>query len=194
MLKKLAAVLLLVGLVLPHSCGVSPLSGAWNGASAVIMFGIPVLVTIAYALHQLVPALARFHERNGAALHGFFRAVCLVLLGVYLGAALGDDAQPRGRIATGISFAIAGPLLYWQQGPGTKALRLPLLLLTIVGVAAIFAFARYVGDGLQYGGWVVTAGWGVAAGGGGRGVGGGGGRAARGERGRAGNAPRWSVC
>src|SRR5216117_464003 len=111
MLKKIAAVLLLVGLVLPHSCGVRPVLGAWQGLATAIMFGIPVLVTIAYVLHQLAPALARFHERHGAALHGFFRAVCFILLGVYLGAALGEDAEPRSRIAVAVSFAVTSALL-----------------------------------------------------------------------------------
>lgn len=164
MLKKLAAVVLLVGLVLPHSCGVRPVVGAWDGVGNAIMLGIPVLVTIAYALHQLVLALARFHARHGAALHGFFRAVCLVLLGMYLSAALGDDAAPRARIATAVSVVVAGALLFWQQSRGTKAQRLPLLLLTIVGVAALWAFVGWVGDGLQYGGWVFTAGWLLAVG------------------------------
>jgi len=133
MFKKVVAVLLLVGLVLPHSCGMVPVLGAWDGIATTIMFGIPVLVTIAYVLHQLVPALARFHERHGAALHGFFWAVCLVLLGAYLAEALGADDEPRTRIAIAVSFVIASALLIWQQRRGTKAQRLPLLLLTIVG-------------------------------------------------------------
>ena len=164
MLKKLAAVALLAGLVLHHSCGVSPLLGVWQGIATAIMFGIPVLATIVYALHQLLPALARFHERHGPALHGFFRAVSLVLLGVYLGAALGDDAEPRARIATAVTFAITSALLVWQQSRATKAQRLPLLLLTIVGVGAIYAFVVWVGEGLQYGGWVFTVGWLLAVG------------------------------
>jgi len=164
MLKKLAAVVLLAGLVLHHSCGVSPLTGVWQGVATTIMFGIPVLATIAYALHQLLPALARFHERHGAALHGFFRAVCFVLLGVYLGVALNDDAERRTRLATVVTLGITIVLLVWQQSRATKAQRLPLLLLTVVGVGAIYAFADYVGDGLQYGGWVFTAGWLLAVG------------------------------
>jgi hypothetical protein len=164
MLKKLAAVLLLVGLVLHHSCGVSPLLGVWQGVATTIMFGIPVLATLAYALHQLLPALARFHERHGAALHGFFRAVCFVLLGVYVGAALGDDAELRPRLATAATFVVTIALLVWQQSRATKAQRLPLLLLTVVGVGAIYAFVSYVGGGMQYGGWVLTAGWLLAVG------------------------------
>jgi len=164
MLKKLAAVLLLLGLALPHSCGVSPVLGAWDGIGTTIMFGIPVIVTIGYALHQLSPGIAQFHESRGAALHGFFRAVCLVLLGVFVGAALSDDAEPRSRIATAVSFVVASALLLWQQRRGTKAQRLPLLLLTIVGVAAVYAFVSWVGGGLQYGGWVFTASWLLAVG------------------------------
>jgi hypothetical protein len=164
MLKKVAALVLVVGLVLPHSCGVSPLRGSWDGILTGVMFGIPLLVTIAYALHQLVPGLARFHERNGAVLHGLFRALCLVLFGVYLGWVLGEDIEQRDRIATAVSLMIAAGLLVWQQRRGSKAQRLPLLLLTIVGTAAIYAFARFVGDGLQYGGWVLTAGWFLAVG------------------------------
>jgi hypothetical protein len=164
MLKKFAAVVLLAGLVLHHSCGVSPLIGVWQGITTAIMFGIPVLAAIAYALHQLLPGLARFHERHGAALHGFFRAVCLVLLGVYVGAALDDDAAQRARIATAVTFVITVALLVWQQGRATKAQRLPLLLLTVVGVGAVDAFVSYVGEGMQYGGWVLTAGWLLAVG------------------------------
>src|SRR6266702_4332231 len=147
MFKRLAAVVLLVGLVLPHSCGVSPLFGAWQGVATAIMFGIPVLVTIAYVLHHLAPALARFHERHGAALHGFFRAVCFILLGVYVGAALDEDSELRARIATGVSLVVTLALLLW-----------------VVGVGAIWAFVAYVGDGMQAGGWVFTVGWLLAVG------------------------------
>lgn len=159
MRKKLAAVVLLVALVLPYSCDTSPIRGSRAGPLTTLMFGIPVLVTIAYSLHQLWPALARFHERNGAALHGAFRALCLVLIGMYIGAALTEESSPRGRIATAASVLVAGGLLYWQQGRGTKAQRLPLLLLTVVGTAAVMVFVSFVGVGLQYGAWVFTGAW-----------------------------------
>jgi hypothetical protein len=81
-----------------------------------------------------------------------------------VGTALADDAEPRARIATVVSFVVASGLLFWQQSRATKAQRLPLLLLTIVGVGAVYAFAGWVGDGLQYGGWVFTAGWLLAVG------------------------------
>ncbi len=164
MLKKLVAVALLVGLALPHSCHTSPILGAWEGALWTVMFGVPVLVTVAYALHQLLPALARFHERHGAALHGFFRAICLVLFGVYFGTLLGEDVETGDRIAVSISLLVAAVLLLWQQGRGTKAQRLPLLLLTISGLAAVYAFGTFVGDGLDYGGWIVTTAWLLAVG------------------------------
>lgn len=75
MLKRLAAALLLVGLALPYGSGVRPLTGAWDGVEPSLMIGIPLLITIAYALHTFLPPLARFHERNGPALHGVFRVV-----------------------------------------------------------------------------------------------------------------------
>lgn len=164
MFKKVVAVVLLVGLVLPYSCDTSPILGAWDGALTTAMFGVPVLVTIAYALHQLLPALARFHERHGAALHGLFRAICLVLFGVYFGAVLGEDVETRDVIAISITLLVSAALLIWQQGRGTKAQRLPLLLLTIAGLGAVYAFALFVGRGLAYGGWIITAAWLLAVG------------------------------
>ncbi len=163
MFKKIVAVVLLAGLVLPYSCDTSPILGSWDGPLTTAMFGVPVLVTIAYALHQLLPALARFHERHGAALHGLFRAICLVLFGVYFGALLGEDVEARDRIAGSITLLVAAALLMWQQGRGTKAQRLPLLLLTIAGLGAVYAFAIFVGE-LAYGGWIVTAAWVLAVG------------------------------
>jgi len=164
MFKKTLAVLLLAGLVLPYSCDTSPILGSWDGALTTAMFGVPVLVTIAYALHQLLPALARFHERHGAALHGLFRAICLVLWGVYLGALLGEHTETRDLIALSITLLVAAALLIWQQGRGTKAQRVPLLLLTIAGLGAVYAFAWFVGRELAYGGWFVTAAWLLAVG------------------------------
>lgn len=163
MFKKIVAVVLLAGLVLPYSCGTTPILGSWSGALTTAMLGVPVLVTIAYALHQLLPALARFHHRHGAALHGLFRAICLVLFGVYLGASLGEDVEMGDRIAVAITLVVAAGLLIWQQGRGTKAQRLPLLLLTIAGLGAVYAFAVFFGE-LAYGGWIVTAGWLLAVG------------------------------
>ena len=164
MFKKIVAVVLLAGLVLPYSCDTSPILGSWGGGLTAAMFGVPVLVTIAYALHQLLPALARFHERHGAALHGLFRAICLVLFGVYFGALLGEDVDTRDVIAISTSLLVAAALLMWQQGRGTKAQRLPLLLLTIAGLGAVYAFALFVGKGLAYGAWILTAAWLLAAG------------------------------
>ena len=78
LLKKLAAALLLVGLVLPYGCDARPIAVLWSsGDDLALLFtvGVPVLAAIAYGLHALLPALARFHERHGAGLHGIFRAV-----------------------------------------------------------------------------------------------------------------------
>src|SRR3989475_6282875 len=113
-------------------------------------------------LFRSVPALARFHERHGAGLHGIFRAVFFLLAGAYLMRGLEgrDDNFPWFWL---IALLFCSGLLYWQQQRGTKTQRLPLLLLTIVGVPAVYYGTAFLTEGgLQYGGWVFTVGY-VAA-------------------------------
>lgn len=163
MLKKLAAALLAVGLVLPYGCDVRPLTGAWDGLEPSLLVGIPVLVAVAYVLHTFVPALARFHERNGQVLHGLFRVVYFVLAGMYVQVTIkGEDAPWFVGVA---ALVTTGAILYWSQRRGTKAQRLPLLLLIVVGLPAIYygVSGLHTGD-LQYGGWLLTAGWLLAVG------------------------------
>jgi len=161
LLKKLAAVLLLAGLALPYGCDARPITILWTGWDDLAMMfavGIPVLAAAAYGLHVLVSPLARFHERHGAGLHGIFRAVFFLLAGGYLirGLEAKEDDFPFWLIA----LLFCGGLLYWQQQRGTKAQRLPLLLLTIVGVPAVYYGTAFLGKGgLQYGGWVFTVGY-----------------------------------
>lgn len=158
MLKRLAAALLLVGLVLPYGSGVRPLTGAWDGLEPSLMIGIPLLITIAYVLHTFLPPLARFHERNGPALHGLFRVVYFVLAGMYVHD--GIDGGSDGWVFWVAALVVTGGLLYWAQGRGTKAQRLPLLLLVVVGLPAVSYCLSGLDTGdLQVGGWVFTAGW-----------------------------------
>ena len=165
MLKKLAAALLAVGLVLPYGCGVRPLIGAWDGIEPTFLVGIPVLVTIAYVLHTFVPALARFHERNGPFLHGVFRVVYFMLAGMSrpqpIAGGEGDDPWFLGVAA----LVVTGAILYWSQGRATKAQRLPLLLLMVVGIPAVYyCLSGLRTADLQYGGWLFTVGWLLAVG------------------------------
>jgi len=163
LLKKLAAALLLVGLVLPYGCDARPIAVLWSsGDDLALLFtvGVPVLAAIAYGLHALLPALARFHERHGAGVHGIFRAVFFLLAGAYLmrGVQGKEDDFPFWLIA----LLFCGGLLWWQQQRGTKAQRLPLLLLTIVGLPAVYYATAFLKGGMQYGGWVFTVGYVVA--------------------------------
>jgi hypothetical protein len=164
LVRRAAAVLLLAGLVLPYSCDARPITvlwSSWDDLATLFTVGIPVLVALAYGLHRLVPALARFHERNGAALHGLFRAVFFLLAGAYL--MRGLERRDKDFPSWLISLLFCGGLLVWQQQRGTKAQRLPLLLLTIVGLPALYYASALVPDGgMQYGGWVFTLGY-VAA-------------------------------
>lgn len=162
MLKKLAAVALLVGLCLPYTCDIRPITGAWDDLAGAIGIGIPVLIGVAYSLHVLLPPLARFHERHGAMLHGLFRMVYFVLAGYYLADATGDATTARDRLAVVAGLVVTGALLYWEQQRGTKAQRLPLLLLLVFGIPAVSYFLSTVPGGVQIGAWVVTAAYALA--------------------------------
>jgi hypothetical protein len=55
---------------------------------------------------------------------------------------------------------VTGVLIVWQERRGTKAARLPLLLLTTVGVAEVAYLAALLpGGDLRIGAWIFTAGW-----------------------------------
>jgi len=163
MLKKIGAVLLAAGLVLPYSPGLRVITAVWDDAAVILFQGSTVLILIAYVLHTFVPPLARFHARHGQALHGFFRMVFFVLAGAFFAtASAGRAGWPRLPHVI-IALAITGGLLYWEQGRGTKTTRLPLLLLICPGVPLIaYFFDTLHAGGLLYGGWVFTAGYVVA--------------------------------
>lgn len=160
MLKKLAALLLLVGLCLPYACDVRPITGVWHELPAILFLGIPVLATVIYVLHTLVPPLHAFHERNAAVLHGIFRVVYFGLVGGYLAFAVTKRDSSPGPIETAVALVVTGMLIVWQQRRGTKAARLPLLLLTAVGVPEVAFLIGFLWQGgVQAGAWVFTAGW-----------------------------------
>lgn len=160
MLKRLAALLLLVGLCLPYSCDVRPITGVWHDLSSILFLGIPVIATLIYCLHTLLPPLAAFHERNAALLHAVLRVVYFGLVGGYLAFAVKHRDEVPGLIDTAIALVVTGVLIVWQERRGTKAARLPLLLLTVVGVPEVAYLAALVpGGDLRVGGWVFTAGW-----------------------------------
>lgn len=164
MLKRIGAALLAVGLFLPYASESRIITAVWQDARTILFQGVPVLITIAYVLHRFVPPLARFHERNGQALHGVFRVVFFVLVGAYLATALSTERlgwPTRGPVV--VALAITGAALYWSQGRATKTARLPLLLLICAGVPTIAVFVDTLRAGaLQYGAWVFTAGYAVA--------------------------------
>lgn len=158
MLKKLAAVLLGVGLCLPYSCDVRPITGVWDNLQGILFLGLPVLAAVAYVLHTLVPPLAAFHERNGRALHAILRVLYFGLAGAYLAYALTKNSDWPGVLPVAAALVVTGMLLIWQQGRGTKASRVPLLLLLCAGVPMI-AYAVELRTDLRVGAGLVIAGW-----------------------------------
>jgi hypothetical protein len=160
MLKRLAAILLLVGLCLPYGCDVRPITGVWHDLPSILFLGIPVIATLVYVLHTLVPPLAAFHDRNAAVLHAIFRVIYFGLVGGYLAFAVKHRDDTPGLIDTAIALVVTGLLIVWQERRGTKAARLPLLLLTTVGVAEVAYLAALLpGGDLRIGAWIFTAGW-----------------------------------
>lgn len=169
LLKKLGAVLLLVGLLLPYGWGVRPVTTLWPGVGAdefrtLVMSGVPVLAALLYVAHALLRPVTLSLERHGPALHGALRAVYFILAGVYVGTALVEGASVDARLAALAAAGFTGLLLYWQQQRGSKAQRLPLLLLTVSGLALVYGWVLAgVRGSFDYGAYVVTAGFVLAA-------------------------------
>lgn len=161
MLKKIGALLLAAGLVLPYTAGMRVVTSVWRDASEILFQGVPVLIAVAYVLHSLVPPLARFHERHGQGLHGLFRVVFFSEVGAYVALALAARREGWPAVAhVLVALVVTGGLLYWEQGRGTKAERLPLLLLICVGVPTLAFFIETArAAALLYGGWVFTIGY-----------------------------------
>ena len=161
MFRKLAAALVLVGLCLPYACDVRPLTGVWGSAVNAGMLGIPVLAALLYVLSELLPPVAAALDRHGPAVHGVLRAVFLVLAGAFLVSAIQGGSGASQRLGTAAALLGTGGLLAWQQGRGTKAQRVPLLLLAILGIPLI-EVPVVLHLNLKTGGWLITAGWGLA--------------------------------
>lgn len=160
MLKRVAALLLLAGLCLPYACDVRPITGVWHELPGILFVGIPVLATLIYVFHTLVPPLAAFHERHAGLLHGIFQVVYFGLVGGYLAFAVTKRSDWPNALCTATALVVTGFLIVWQQRRGTKAARLPLLLLTAVGVPEVAYLVTFLtAGGLQVGGWIFTAGW-----------------------------------
>jgi hypothetical protein len=162
--KKIAALALAVGLCTPYSCDVRPVETLWDWDSAAVflLVGIPILVAAAYVLHTLIPFATRFHERHGAGLHRILRGLFLLLVaGWLISSAVEAWDEPDLWICLLPAVAFTGGLFLWSRRRGAEADRLPLLMLAILGLPAIFYFLSEV-KSLQYGGWIFSAGYALA--------------------------------
>src|SRR5438094_8608756 len=93
MLKRLGAVLLAVGFLLPYSPDIRVILSVWHNAAEVLFQGVPLLIGVAYVLHTFVPPLARFHQRPRPALDGGLRMLDFVLLGACVSPAAASRAD-----------------------------------------------------------------------------------------------------
>src|SRR3989442_5786864 len=157
MLKRLGAVLLAVGFLLPYSPDVRVIVSVWHNAAEVLFQGVPLLIGVAYVLHTFVPPLARFHQRRGPALHGVFRMVYFVLVGAYVATAAAGRADWPAAGPVLRAPGCTGARLYWGQGGGAEGGRVAVVLLICGGGAAIADFIqRRRGGGCGGGGGGVS--------------------------------------
>ena len=165
MFKKIAAILLLVGVMTPYSCDVRPIStlrGDWPG---VLAAGVPVLCIIFYALQALVPRLPEVLRGARKALQPLLVAILLVVAGTWIAGVFSEENEPWP------TFALLGASFIWSGWLAVRALRragaanpLPLLLLAIIGIPAVNYFAWEWSDShLKYGAWILSAGYVLAA-------------------------------
>jgi hypothetical protein len=160
LLAKLAALVIVGGLLLPFLAPALILS-VWSNAATAVFSGIPVIAAVAYALHTFIPPLARFHERNGPLLHGILRATYLILAGGYLQAGLTNELEAWPTWVS--ALVVSGAIVWWPQRRGTKAQRLPLLLLACTALPAVQYFVIGMLTMFPHpGGMLLTGGLGLA--------------------------------
>jgi len=158
MLRKLAAVVVLVGLCLPYACDSRAITSVWGTVPDAVMFGIPVLAAVCYGVLRLVPAVTMGVGRVGPPLFALLRVLYILLAGAYLLSAVRQAASATERVGVALALLVTGVVLVWQGGKGTTAQRVPLLLLAILGLAVVDLLVLTQLE-LQAGGWLVTAGW-----------------------------------
>ena len=160
MLRRIAAVLLLVGLCLPYSCDVRPITGVWEDSWAIVTAGIPLVALILWCLDALIG----FTRRLGAAsIRAARRALGIVFVAV-TGALLYMvlDSRPS-RMVIGLgSVAIAGVFLNVLARRGDRTGRIAPWLLAIAGVSEAAFLSGLFPKDLQAGGWILAAGFALA--------------------------------
>ena len=164
-MKKLASVLLLIGIFTPYSCDVRPIETLWSDdGSGLFFFGVPVLLSIAYAFHNLAPAFARTVGRRAEGLHWWLRLLYFGSLAGWLVMCISDAYDPLDLLQLAILLsAVFVTLGLYLKGRRqvTLAMRIPLLALAIIGLPAVFEFLFEFGK-LQYGAWIFSAGYALA--------------------------------
>ncbi len=161
-LRRLAAVLLLIGLVTPYSCDVRPITTLWGEWVGVLVAGIPVLCLLIYALQALVRLVAAFMLARRRIFQPLFLAVLLLVTVVWITGQIQEDTQyaPVLAVLAG-SLLWSGTLFALTLRRGRRANPFPLLLLATAAIPVInYFYWEY--DRLKYGAWILTAGYALA--------------------------------
>ena len=161
MLRKIAAVLLLVGICLPYSCDVRPVTGAWTTGGGAVAAGIPLLALVAWCLDALLGALLGFTRRMPVGEIRAARRVVSVIFIVVTGwlLVMAFDNKPK-MVAIQIgAVAITAAFLNVLARRGDRTGQIAPWLLAVAGVSeAAFLAGLFPGE-LQVGGWILAAGF-----------------------------------
>lgn len=159
MIRKLAAVLLLAGILTPYSCDVRPVTMLWGEQISRLLVGVPVLCIILYALQALLDPLSRMLRRAPAFLNLLLLTIFFVLALGWILNSLSEgeaDIPAWASLAGAILWCVA--LIAWSLRTRPAPERFPLLLLANIGIPVIIYFVWEYSN-LRYGAWLLTAGY-----------------------------------
>lgn len=162
MVRKLAAILLLVGVFTPYSCDVRPITTLWGEWMGILAAGIPVLCILIYAVQALIEQVAAFMRSRRRLFQPLLLTALLLVAVVWIVGQIMEDNQYAPVIAVlAASLLWSGLLLRLALRPGKGAEPLPILLIAIAGIPVInYFYWEY--DRLKYGAWILTAGYALA--------------------------------
>ncbi len=160
MLRKIAGALLLIGLCLPYSCDVRPITGVWGNPGSIVAAGIPLVALILWCLDALIGLARRMRPESVRAARRALVIVFIAVTGALLYMVL-DSRPMQAAIGLG-SVAIAAAFLNLLARRGDRSGRIAPWLLAIAGVSEAAFLSSELPRNLQPGGWILAAGFALA--------------------------------
>lgn len=163
MVRKLAAILLLIGILTPYSCDVRPVSTLWSDRIVILLVGVPVLCIVLYVLQALLGAVRAALRRAPAAVNPALLSIFLLLVIGWVANTFREETTSwQDWTALACAVLWGGALVVSSLRRGPPAERFPLLLLANMGIPVVIYF-YWEYSHLRYGAWILTAGYALAA-------------------------------